>query len=101
MLFILEIMKEKTLMNRFFELLKTEQNKAAYGREQVKKVIELGAVDKLLLSEAIDEKDIDVFSELAEHYSTEVIIISIETNEGLRLKELGGFAAILRYAIYS
>lgn len=48
----LKISREKNLMKRFLkEITKTEDSLAVYGEEQVRKALEMGAVDTLLLSE--------------------------------------------------
>ena len=48
----LKIAKEKKLMKSFLkEITKTEGSLAVYGEEQVRKALEMGAVDTLLLSE--------------------------------------------------
>ena len=48
----LKISKEKKLMKRFFnEITKTERSLAIYGEDQVRKALEMGVVDTLLLSE--------------------------------------------------
>lgn len=92
---------EKKVMHHFFSLLAKEPGKVAYGKDEVKKVLKMGAVDILLLSETQNEKTIDEFSKLAEEMSSKVSLISIETREGSQLKDLGGIAAILRYSISS
>ena len=70
-----------------------------YGDSEpdVKKALDYGAVDKLLLSESFDK--IEEFEELANKIGTNVFIISVETKEGAQLRDLSGVAAILRYAI--
>jgi peptide chain release factor subunit 1 len=45
-----EVMKEKRVMDRFFKELVKENGLAAYGEESIRKNLELGAVDILLLS---------------------------------------------------
>jgi peptide chain release factor subunit 1 len=45
-----EVMKEKTVMNRFFKELVKDDGLAAYGEESIRKNLEIGAVDVLLLS---------------------------------------------------
>lgn len=45
-----EVMKEKKVMNRFFKELVKENGQAAYGEDSIRKNLELGAVDVLLLS---------------------------------------------------
>ena len=48
----LRISKEKKVMKRFLkEVTKTEKNLAVYGEMQVRKALEMGVVDTLLLSE--------------------------------------------------
>ena len=52
----LSLMKEKTLMNRFLdELRKPDGGNTAYGEMQVRHALELGAVDTLLISEAMEK----------------------------------------------
>lgn len=93
------ITKEKELMQKFFELLSTTPEKVAYGQEEVKKALEMGAVDTLLLSEDLDPDLIEKLEEEAEKIGTTTEIISTETREGVQLKEIGGIAAILRFPI--
>ncbi|MBU1203445.1 MAG: mRNA surveillance protein Pelota, partial [Nanoarchaeota archaeon] len=38
--------------------------------------------------------------EIAESSSTKIEIISVETREGIQLRELSGIAAILRYPVH-
>lgn len=78
-------------------MLATNSDKVAYGIADVKKALEFGAVDKLLLSE--DFEGIDELEDMAEQMKTKVFIISTETKEGVQLRDLGGAAAILRYSI--
>jgi peptide chain release factor subunit 1 len=50
----LKISREKQLMNRFLkEVTKSEKSLAVYGEAQVRKALEMGVVDILLLSEGI------------------------------------------------
>ncbi len=92
-----EIAEEKKLMSRFFDLLAVKPNMAAYGEQAVRKVLEMGVVDILLLSEDLNEKVIEELETISERYKTEVQIISTETREGVQLRDLGKIAAILRY----
>ncbi len=95
-----EIADEKKIMQEFFSILGKEIEKVAYGKDDVEKALRMGAVDTLLLSEDIDDKIIEKFSEEAESMSSNVEIISTETREGVQLKQMGGIAAILRYPIH-
>jgi len=71
----------------------------SYGVEDVMKNLKMGAVGKLLISEELKDKKIEEFEKEAEAVGTEVKIISIETREGVQLKEIGKVAAILRYEV--
>jgi len=96
-----EISKEKQIMHRFFDTLAKKVTMVSYGEAEVKKAIELGAVDVLLLSESLDDAKIEEFEELAKQFSTQVKIISTETTEGVQLREIGKIAAILRYEAFA
>jgi len=92
-----DIADEKKIMARFFEHLARKPGMVAYGENEVRKYLEQGAVATLLLSEQLDDFKIDEFEAIAKGYSTEVKIISTETREGVQLRELGKFGALLRY----
>lgn len=97
-----EVTKEKNLLKEFFTLLGKNREKVAYGKENVKRALEMGAVERLLISEDFDEgynalsKE---FQKMAEDIAAEVIFISVETEEGKSLKNLGGVGAFLRFSI--
>jgi peptide chain release factor subunit 1 len=93
-----EIIREKEVVRKFFELLNTRPNMVAYGKEQVRKALEMGAVDKLLVSEDIFDEDEDLL-EKAEKEDAHIFVISKNTTEGKQLIALGGLAAILRYQL--
>lgn len=94
-----EIADEKKIVNRFLEMLATKPAKIAYGVIEVKKVLEMGVVDTLLLSEALEEKTIDELEAIAKQYKTDTKIISTETREGAQLRDIGKTGAILRYEV--
>ncbi|MFQ6051091.1 MAG: peptide chain release factor aRF-1 [Candidatus Hydrothermarchaeota archaeon] len=54
----LEIVREKKLVQRFFRELVKEEGLAVYGLEDVKKYLEMGAVDTLILSEGLRMKKV-------------------------------------------
>src|SRR3989344_4217459 len=92
-----EIIKEKKLVQELMEMLAKNSEKVAYGFNDVKKALEYGAVEKLLISE--DFNRIDELEELASKTGATFFLVSTETKEGMQLKELGGVAALLRYAL--
>ena len=93
------IAEEKKLMGKFFELLATKPLMVAYGEADVRKKLEMGAVDTLLISESIDDNLVEQFEIKAEELGSQLKIISVETREGTQLKEMGGIAALLRYEV--
>ena len=93
------IIEEKKIMQKFFEYLGKSIEKVAYGLDEVKKALDLGAIEILLISEDMDDELIDELEEKCSEFGTELRIISNETREGKQLKDLSGVAAILRYAI--
>lgn len=92
-----DIVSEKKIMARFFDYLAKKPNMVSYGEAHVMKLLQIGVVETLLLSEKLDDEKMEEFESNAEKLGTEVQIISVETREGVQLKELGAVAAILRY----
>ncbi len=95
------IMEEKEIMQKFLSLLAKSPNKVSYGIDDVKKFLEMGVVETLLISEELDEKIALDLEEIAEKFGTSVHYISTDTKEGQQLKDLGKVGAILRYEIYT
>ncbi len=94
-----EITEEKKIVKSFFETLGTNSDLATYGEEYVKHAIKLGAVKTLLISEKFDPKKAEEIIESAENTGSEWYVISDETREGKQIIDLGGIAAILRFAV--
>jgi len=94
-----DIAKEKKFMERFFNGLNKEPDKVAYGEINVKKALEAAAVDLLLISVEFDENKADEFEKLAAAGGSEIAYISVETREGIQLRDLGGVGAMLRFAV--
>ncbi|MCF7861477.1 peptide chain release factor aRF-1 [Candidatus Woesearchaeota archaeon] len=92
-----EIAEEKKLVSDFLHRLATKPNSVTYGKDQVMEKLKIGAVDRVLISEDIDDVIIDNFEDEAEKVGTTVFQISKDTREGAQLYDIGGYAAILRY----
>jgi peptide subunit release factor 1 (eRF1) len=93
------VAEEKKIVQEFLHKLAHENNKVAYGIEHVKKALDMGAVDTVLLSEDLTDSEVEEFEEKAELFGTDVKIISTDTREGVQLRDLGKAAALLRYPI--
>ncbi|MBN2142065.1 peptide chain release factor aRF-1 [Candidatus Woesearchaeota archaeon] len=93
-----DVAKEKVAMQKFFGLLSTKPEMVAYGEKQVMEAIHLGAVDTVLISETKEDK-FEEFEAAASQFGTNIDVISTETREGVQLRDMGGFAAILRFQV--
>lgn len=92
-----DVIEEKKIMAKFFELLAKNPKKVSYGYNEVMRLLKIGAVDVLLLSDVLEDAILDEFDAEAQKVSTEIRLISTETREGVQLREMGKIAAILRY----
>lgn len=93
--------EERDCMNIFFRSLKGgSDDHATYGKEQVEKALEYGAVNKVLISENRDRKEIIDYEEKVENQGGELVVISDDFSEGEQFwKGFNGIGAILRYNI--
>jgi peptide chain release factor subunit 1 len=94
-----EITKEKAIINRLFDFLAKKPSFVAYGEDEVRKALDIGAVKTLMISEDFDETKIEELSEKCEEFKGEWVVVSTDTKEGVMLKNLSGIAAILRYPL--
>jgi len=94
-----DIAQEKKVMQRFFDLLNKKPGMVAYGEKEVAEKLKMGAVDLLLVSETVEDSQIEAYEEEGEKSGCTLKIISTETREGAQLKEMGGVVAILRYVV--
>lgn len=92
-----EYIIERRLVEDFIRRVVTGDNKVAYGRNEIERAIEWGAIDVLLISE--DNPEIERFKVLGNEYGFDVFVVSKETEEGQRFKSFGGLGAILRFPI--
>jgi peptide chain release factor subunit 1 len=94
-----EIIHEKKLLEKLFNMLGKEKDKTAYGKEPVEKALSYGAVDVLFLSRKLKKEEIQRFEKLAQQTSVKVEMISTETEEGIQFWNISGIGAILRFKI--
>ena len=94
------MIKEKLIVQKFFETLGKNKARATYGMERTLLALERGAVDKLLISKKLKKEDIQNLEEKANNIGAEVTIISTENQEGEQFLNLtSGVGAILRFAL--
>jgi peptide chain release factor subunit 1 len=94
-----EIVYEKKLLEKFFETLGEKPDLAYYKEKDIRKALQYGAVETLIVSKAYDKKIAKELLELAENIGSNKEIVSIETTEGEQFNNLSGIGAILRYKI--
>ena len=95
-----EIIKEKKLLENFFNILAKNPSRTAYGLSEVKNALKRGAVEILLLSKNLPKEHIIEMTKMAEDIAAKVEIVSMETPEGEQFYNITkGFGAILRFMI--
>jgi len=94
-----EIIYEKKILERFFENLGERPELTFYKENDVRKALQYGAVETLILSKAFDKSLMKEFSELAENIGSNVEVVSTETSEGEQFLNLSGVGAILRFKV--
>ena len=94
-----ESIMEKKLLEKFFETLGANPDKAAYDYKDVKKALEMGAVDTLILSKKLKKEISKELIKMAENISSNLEIVSTETTEGEQFYNISGIGALLRYKI--
>ena len=92
-----EIMREKKVLEKFFDNLGAKPKTTPYTYETVKKALEFGAVDTLILSKNYDKTRASELKNLAENTSSKIEMVSNETTEGDQYLKLGGLGAIQRF----
>ncbi|MEM4259324.1 MAG: peptide chain release factor aRF-1 [Candidatus Pacearchaeota archaeon] len=95
-----ELVKEKNMVNKFFETLGKSKEKAIYGEEKVTLALERGAAGIVLISKSLPKNKIAEYGKAAEKIGAEVQIISTESQEGEQFLNLTkGVGAILRFGL--
>ena len=95
-----EFIKEKEIIQKFFETLGKHREKAAYGLEKVRLALQRGAVEILLISKELPREQQQELEQEAERIGSTVHIITTENQEGEQFLNLTkGVGAILRFQI--
>lgn len=94
------IEKEASLMEKLMLHINKEDGLAVYGAAEVRKALDWGAAEVVLVLDEIlrTQKDIEKLIEDAEKTAV-VVVFSSEAEPGQQLKGLGGIAALLRFKI--
>ena len=95
-----ELIKEKSIVNKFFETLGKSKEKTAYGEERVNLALQRGAAGIILISKTLNKEKIKEYEEKAANIGAEAYIISTESQEGEQFLNLTkGVGAILRFGL--
>ena len=98
-----ELIKEKDVLNKFFETLGKTPNKIAYGEERLSTALTRGAVETLLISKRFIKENTSKIKDIekaAESIGSEVIIIGEENQDGTQFHNLTkGVGAMLRFPL--
>jgi len=78
----------------------SQDSPVAYGRQEVMKAIEFGAVEQVLVADTLlRDEEITHVIEKAEAMRATIVVLSTGFEPGERLVALGGIAALLRYRL--
>ena len=94
-----EIVYEKKILEKFFETLGEKPGLAFYKESDIRKALQYGAVEILIISKAFDKKIAKELTELAENIGSKIEIVSTETTEGEQFQNLSGIGALLRFKV--
>ena len=94
-----EIIHEKKILEKFFNNLGEKPELTFYKEADVKKALEYGAVDLLIISKDFDKTTAKELTKLADNAGSEIEFISTETTEGEQFKNLSGVGAMLRFKV--
>ena len=92
-----EIVYEKKLLEKFFETLGEKPDFVAYREENIRKALEYGAVDILLISKDVDRTLAKELKNKASEIGAKIEMISTDTEEGQQFMNLSGIGALLRF----
>jgi peptide chain release factor subunit 1 len=85
-----EIVYEKKVLEKFFETLGEKPDLAYYKEKYIRKALEYGAVELLIISKAFDKKIAKELLDLANNIGSKIEIVSTETTEGEQFNNLSG-----------
>lgn len=97
-----EVAVERKIIGEFLETLGKNPHMAVYGKDETKKALEMGAVEKLIVCESdIEDEELEELTQLQEESRAEFHYVTNKTPEGQQFSGIGGVGGILRYPISS
>jgi len=100
----LKIVADAEAVENLLARLVSKPEAVAVGLREALAAVEMGAVDRLLISEdflweKLSEPDVAQLLQRAENHKTRVQVITSNSESSDKLKSLGGVAAMLRYSV--
>jgi len=94
----MEMIEERKMVDKFMEMIKTDEGLVEYGEDEIRTMINVGAVDKLMISDDHSVEKIEEFKELVEQKGGEIEVISTDSNKGkIFSNTFNGLGAFLRF----
>jgi len=94
------IAQEMRMMTDVLQEIGKSSNLVTYGKKEVEKAVQAGAVKQLLvIDHLVREEDVEKIMNNTENLGGKVMVISSEHDGGKQLQALGGIAALLRYGL--
>lgn len=91
---------EKLLEELKYHLAK-DDGLIIYGKEQIKKAMEMGAVEAIVIHEDSSDKELEKLAQDAENYGVKVFVVGDEVPEAEWVKKtFNGVVGKLRYRLY-
>ena len=95
-----ELIKEKKILEKFFNTLGKDRKMAAYGLDEVRLALQRGAVQLLIISNKVDKDTASEFERMAQAISAEVVFVTTDNQDGVQFLNLTkGVGAVLRFAL--
>jgi peptide chain release factor subunit 1 len=94
-----EVVYEKKLIQKFFQTLGEKPDLALYKEQDIRKALQYGAVETLILSHNYDKIASKELRSQAKGISANIEFISTDTEEGKQFSNLSGIGAMLRFKI--
>ncbi|MHA1916965.1 MAG: mRNA surveillance protein pelota [Candidatus Ranarchaeia archaeon] len=103
----LDIQHETELMNEFLRRLGKGQKNIAYGLKEIKRVVNQGAVENLLIIEDLlrvneveKREELDKLLLMVEKNRGKITIVNTNHPSGKQIESFGGIVVLLRYEIH-
>jgi len=102
----LRIVEESNMVEEILKRLGKAENTVAYGMENVKNALRVGAIEKLIIADTLLRESDDAqrcqleqLMKETEKMNGKIAVISTELEAGAKLVGLGGIAALLRFSL--